>query len=201
MSADSLKAYQAERSTATRPPMPVTKQEATNNPARSVYKNTDSYMQNRTTVVKNYYNNHPGISGMNYGMRPNYGIFDSNFLTGMIMGYVGSNLINNSMWMYSHRNEPWYQSYRSDLNAQAANNAELQAKVAAMDAEIAKLQAANAVPQSKNTLPENVDPALAIAPEAMIAADEHNEGMSWGWALGFFSFGLALAFITIRLFK
>jgi len=201
VSADTLKAYQDERKTASKPPMPVTKTETVNNPARTTYKNTDTYMQNRTTAVKNYQNTYPDISRYNSGMRPNYGVFDSNFLTGMMLGYIGSGLVNNSMWMYSHMNEPWYQSYRADLNAQAANNAELKAKVAAMDAEIAKLQESETSLTSTNTLPKEVDPALAIAPEAMFADDEPSSGMSWWWSVVFIIIGITVAVVAIKIFK
>lgn len=205
LSADSLKAYQAERSTATKPPQPINKSDAVNNPARDTYKNTDTYMSNRGTVVKNYHNTNPNITGHTAGLHPNYGIWDSSFLTGMIMGYLGTSLLHNSMWMYSHMNEPWYKNYRADLETQAANNAELRSKLTAMDAEIAKLKAENATPHKPNVIPTGIDPALAIAPEAMIIADDKHDGMSWWWALGFFSIGLTFAgfafFAIVKLSK
>ena len=200
MSQDSLKAYQAERATATKPPQAVNTADAKNNPARSTYQNTDQYMNKRTTIINNYNNTHPGWSSMGYGMYPNYGMWSNSFLTGMVMGYVGTSLLSNAMWMYSHSHEPWYPSYRADLEAQAANNAELRAKLAAMDAEVIKLKAQNAQPQPVNTLPNGVDPALAIAPETMMAADA-DSGMSWWWAIAFFGIGLGAALITIKLFK
>ena len=69
-----------------------------------------------------------------------------------------------------------------------------------MDAEVIKLKAQNAQPQPVNTLPNGVDPALAIAPETMMAADT-DSGMSWWWAIAFFGIGLGAALITIKLFK
>lgn len=200
MSQDSLKAYQAERATASKPPQTINTADAKNNPARSTYKNTDQYMSNRTTIVSNYYNTYPGLGGITYHMHPNYGIYDSGFLTGMVMGYVGGSIINNAMWMYSHSHEPWYSGYRADLEAQAANNADLRARLNQMDAEMAKLKAQNVQPQPVNTLPTGVDPALAIAPEAMMTADA-DEGMSWWWAVVFFGVGLLAALIAVKLFK
>ena len=56
MSQDSLKAYQAERANATKPPQAVNTADAKNNPARSTYQNTDQYMNKRTTIINNYNN-------------------------------------------------------------------------------------------------------------------------------------------------
>lgn len=201
ISADSYKAYQAERNNASKPPQPVHATDVKNNPARATYQNTDQYMNKRTTIINNYNNTHPGWGSMGQGMSPNYGMWSNSFLTGMIMGYVGTSLLSNSMWMYSHMREPWYPSYRADLETQAANNAELKSKLAAMDVEIEKLRVQNAHPLQTNTLPENVDPALAIAPEIMMAPEEHSDGMSWWYAPFFFTIGLGAAFLTVKLFK
>lgn len=201
MSADSYKAYQAERNLASKPPQPVHAADVKNNPAKATYKNADQYMAKRTTIVNNYNTAHPGWGSMGSGMYPNYGMWSNSFLTGMVMGYVGTSLLSNSMWMYSHRNEPWYPSYRADLEAQAASNAELKSKLAAMDAEIDALKAKNATPLQINTLPENVDPALAIAPEIMIADENSSNGMSWWYAPLFFSVGLGAAFFVVKLLK
>ena len=201
MSAASLKAYQAERNSISKPPQPVHSSDIKNNPARSTYQNTDQYMNKRTTIVNNYNNTYPGWEAMGYGMNSNYGMWSNSFLTGMVMGYVGTNLASNSMWMYSHMREPWYPSYRADLEVQAANNAELKSKLAAMDAEIVNLNAKNAQPLQTNSIPESIDPALAIAPEVMMAADEQSGGMSWWFALLFFAVGLGAALFAIKLFK
>lgn len=200
MSQDSLKAYKAERANATKPPQPVHSADVKNNPARSTYQNADQYMNKRTTIVNNYNSTYPGWGSMGYGMSPNYGMWSNSFLTGMIMGYVGTSLLSNSMWMYSHMHEPWYPSYRADIEAQAANNADLRAKLAAMDAEVAKLKAQNAQPQQQNTLPPGVDPALAVAPEIMMANDDH-DGMSWWWAPVFFVIGIGAAGFALSLRK
>lgn len=201
LSADSLKAYQAERNAASKPPQPINKTDTVNNPAKSTYKDANQYMNKRSTVINDYHTNNPSVTTINRGMSPNYGMYDSNFLTGMIMGYLGTSMLQNSMWMYSHMNEPWYKSYRADLDAQAANNAELKAKIAAMDAEVAKLKEQNAQPQEKNVIPKEIDPALAIAPEAMILDDEHNSGISWWYAPIFFLVGVGAAFFVFKLLK
>jgi hypothetical protein len=201
LSADSLKAYQAERNSAAKPPQPINKTDTVNNPARSTYKNADQYMNKRTTVINNYHTNNPNVTSINRGMSPNYGMYDSNFLTGMVMGYLGTSMLQNSMWMYSHMNEPWYKSYRADLDTQAANNAELKAKIAAMDAEVAKLKEQNTQPHEKNIIPKEIDPALAIAPEAMILDDEHNNGISWWYAPLFFLVGVGATFFVFKLLK
>ena len=86
----------------------------------------------------------------------------------MVMGYVGSSMIHNASWWAAQQNQPWYPAYRADLERQAADNAELRAKVSQLDLEVAAQRAAGNVAQA-NSLPPGVNPALAISPEAVVA--------------------------------
>lgn len=142
--------------------------------------NTDTYYQQRTVVVNQYRNSYPNVYVVSHNLHPNYGIYDSGFLTGMFMGYLGSSMIHNATWLASQQNQPWYNSYRADLDRQAATNAELRAKIAEMDAEIARQKAAGNVAAS-NSVPQGVNPALAIAPEAVMAATPENTSWVWLW--------------------
>ena len=180
-----MQAYQAERQAAKQPPMPVPKNDPVYNNVKSSFGgNVDTYYQRRTVVYHTYTTSHPDIIYINSYMHPNYGVYDSGFLTGMFMGYVGASLTQNAMWMMSQQNQPWYSSYRADLDRQALQNAELRHHMAEMDAEIAKLRAQN-TQVSVNTLPPGVDASLAIAPEAVIDNQPDNTThYIWLWAFG-----------------
>ena len=182
MSNDSLKQYQAERAAARNPPQPVDVGSVRRDPsftsATSRYTSVDSYMTARNTNIVVYRNAHPDVYIYTGNMYPNYGAYDSGFLVGMTLGYVGSAAANNA-WLYAHMNDPWYNQYHADMVHQAQDNAELRAKLEAQDAELARIRASGVEPNPRQGLPAGVDPSVAIAPEAMIAnasiSQESNE--------------------------
>ena len=189
MSSNSLNAYQAERSGSTRPPQPVAAAAVRGNPtytnaSRAWGGNVDTYYSRRTTVITTYHSSYPGVFVVSRGLYPNYGIYDSGFLTGMFMGYMGASMIHNASWLASQQSQPWYPNYRADLERQAQTNAELRDKIATMDAEIARQRASGNVAHP-GTLPQGVDPAFAMAPEAVIAAapDRSTGNPTWVWLL------------------
>jgi len=192
MSAQSLAAYQAERSQAQHPPTKVEPSEAKNNPAQNQYRgNMDRYMTSRTTIVNNYRTTYPQVYSYSYGLHPNYGMYDSSFLTGMVIGAFGGALIDRATWMYSHQHDPWYRNYRADLDAQAVNNADLRLKLAEMDARIAQLNAQKAAPLAPTALPQGIDSSFAVAPEGMMANDESGHSFVWFLVGGFILAGMA----------
>lgn len=202
MSASSLQAYQAERTQARTPPMPVNTNQVRNDPVYSSARNSfggnaDTYYRQRTEVYTVYRQRYPDVVVINQNLRPNYGIYDSGFLTGMVMGYVGSSMIHNATWMAAQQNQPWYPQYRADLERQAQSNAELRAKLAAMDEEIVKLKAQN-IPTTASKLPEGVNPALAIAPEAVIADTPEKSSYWWLWGLLGFGVGAGIVVLIMR---
>jgi hypothetical protein len=160
--------------------------------------NADGYYSRRTVAYGNYRASHPDVSAVTNNMRPNYGIYDSGFLTGMMLGYMGSSMIHNASWMYAQHNQPWYPAYRADLERQAVDNAELRAKMNAMDAEIAKLKAQGAQPQTANSLPPGVDPAMAIAPEAVWADAPDDPSYTWLWIVLAAIAGGSLVWFVVR---
>jgi hypothetical protein len=204
VSSNSLSAYQAERANARTPPSPVSTQQVRSDPvynsARNSFGgNTDRYFSQRTTVVNNYRSSHPDVYVINAGIRPNYGIYDSGFLTGMMMGYVGGSIIHNATWMYAQQHQPWYPSYRADLERQAVDNAELRGRITQMDAEINRLRTQGVQPTATTSLPQGVDPALAIAPEAVIADSPEKNSHTWLWImLGIIGGGVAVWFVMRR---
>ena len=181
-STDTLRAYRAERESATRPPQPVARTEVRQNPVftdarRSYGGNTDAYMRQRTIDYGSYRDRHPEVFRATQNMQPNYGIFDSNFLTGMMMGVIGTSLYDRATWMNSQQTQPWYPQYRSDLERQARDNADLRYRLDEMDREMARVRAANNH-VTVSALPAGVSPSIAIAPEAVIA-DADDSGMHW----------------------
>lgn len=173
MSGSAFSAYQADRRAAKLPPQGVNVTAARTDPTFSAathrYSSVNSYMAARSTSMSAYRQAHPNVYIIANNMHPNYGAYDSSFLTGMIFGVIGSEAANAN-WLYMHQNDPWYAQYHADLVQQAQNNAELQAKLNAMDAQMAALRDQHVViNQATSQLPAGIDPSLAIAPEAMIA--------------------------------
>jgi len=203
MSASSLQAYQAERSRAQQPPTPVTPQQVLKDPvyanARTSFGgNPDRYWSQRTNTINNYRTAHPEVFTYSQNMRPNYGIFDSSFLTGMMVGAIGTGLHDRATWMASQQHQPWYPQYRADLEQQAKDNAELRARLDEMDREINIIRAQNKVPQQPQNLPQGVDPTMAISPEAVNAdaASKINRGSGYIWAWIIIGLGITGAVIV-----
>jgi len=190
-----------------RPPQPVSTSSVRSSPvyasvSRSWGGNADSYYARRTTVYTSYRTSYPSVFIVTHNMYPNYGMYDSGFLTGMFMGYLGSSMVQNAAWLAAQQNEAWYASYRADLDRQAIDNQELREKLAAMDAEIARQRAAGNVAQA-GSLPDGVDPALAVAPEAVNAVEPEKEqqssggGVSWIWVVVGVIVGAVVAFFVL----
>ena len=95
---------------------------------------------------------------------PSYGVLDGVFL-GMMLQHAMQP--NYAAFAYHHQSDPGYQAWRADMEAEARQNAEVKAKLAAMDAEIAKLKAQN-VPVQANYVPPEVPPSVVLAPAAVV---------------------------------
>lgn len=183
MSSSSLKSYQADRANAKMPQAPIDSTAVKSDPAyiaaRRTYGNVDDYMAQRTNYYNVYRTQHPNIVVYSHNMYPYYGTYDNSFLLGMVFGYLGSNTASNAAWFYSHENDPWYSQWRADLNRQAQDNAELKSKLDNVDAEVAQLKTQGTAPVVK-PIPDGIDSSIAIAPEAMLAADSTNTSeTSW----------------------
>jgi hypothetical protein len=189
MSTNSLEQYRKERAEATAPPKPVNAEQVRRDPvfteARRNYGNVDDYMAQRNRHVQDYRSRYPEAYRYNQGMSPNYGMFDSNFLMGLMLGHLGSSSNSNAVWMDSQRDQEWYRQWRADMDKKAAENAELKSRLARMDSEMAEIRSRNDAPKA-TALPAGVPGSLAIAPEAVIAAeDPGKKGIGWLWiALG-----------------
>lgn len=179
MSATSLTAYQSERANAKQPPMPLAPADTRNNPAyanasRAYGGNVDTYMANRQTSYSSYRTSNQSTFLIVHEIRPNYGIYDSGFLTGMIMGAVIGNVVANhnadmqrAAWLNAQQNQAWYPQYMADLRTQAETNAQLRERLAYMEGQQA-LARSQGVTVDATQLPQGVDPSIAIAPEAVI---------------------------------
>lgn len=192
MSTDSYRAYQAERAAAQRPPTPVSTNEVRRDPvftsARTTYGgDTDRYMRERQTNYSAYRRDNPQVFVITQDMRPNYGMYDSGFLTGMMLGSIGQQA-QNAAWLAAQQNQPWYPAYRADLERQARDNAELRSRMAAMDAEMATLRQ-NGQVRPVTSLPAGIDASVALAPEAVIA---DSSGSGWGFWTWFFMIGFIM---------
>ena len=196
MSRDSLSAYYAERNRFNRPPTNFNKDAVKTDPlvqsTRRQYPRIDDYMQNRTRQMQTYNNRYPETQRYNQTMSPNYGMFDSNFLMGMLLGHWTSNSNNNNnssaAWLSSQRDQEWYKTWRADLEKAAKENSELRAKIEEMDRQIAELKPSD---KPASVLPEGVPASLAVAPEAVIVDAYEDHSFPWGWSLFMAFLGLA----------
>lgn len=186
MSRDSLSQYQRERAEATAPPKPVNADQIRRDPvfteSRRQYSSVDDYMSQRRRHVEDYRQRYPEAYRYNQGMSPNYGMFDSNFLMGLMLGHLGSSSNSNAAWMNSQRDQEWYRQWRADLDKKAQENSELKARLERMDSEMAELRSQKDK-LSTTALPQGVPGSLAIAPDAVIAAEDKYNGIGWMWIL------------------
>lgn len=98
--------------------------------------------------------------------RPSYGAYAGAFLGGMLLDRIMQP--SYAEWAYSHANDPGFQAWYGDMQRQAADNADLRAKLGELDQQIAALKARNA-PVSE-ALPDDVDPSLVVAPQTVMLA-------------------------------
>ncbi len=94
---------------------------------------------------------------VHYGA-PSYGIWDALFLWSI--------LDLHHDWAYYHRDDPAYEAWRRDADRLAQDNADLQAKLAAMDRDVAAIKEKQ-VPPDPNYLPPGVAPDVALAAEVV----------------------------------
>ena len=92
---------------------------------------------------------------------PRYGMFDGLFL-GYMLGHAFTP--HYSAMAYHHRHDPGMKAYLEDMEAQAADNAEIRAQLDALNAEVARLEG---TPIDPNYLPPGVDPDLVLAPDVV----------------------------------
>jgi hypothetical protein len=181
MSADTLKTYRADRDALKTPPQPINMKAAAADPAfrtaRARYgSDVNTYTTNHYHYYDGYRTHYPSVYGFYHNsiyIHPNYGVYDSGFLTGMWLGAMGESA-GNALWLMAHENDPWYIQYHQDmmLQAQASNDYAMQQKINDMDHQIAQLKAQNASTAGVQALPPGVDTAAAIAPEAMVDASD-----------------------------
>jgi hypothetical protein len=195
MSTNSLEQYRKERAEAKAPPKPVNAEQVRRDPVftetRRNYGSVDDYMSQRSRHVQDYRQRYPEAYRYNQGMSPNYGMFDSNFLMGLMLGHLGSSSNSNAAWLNSQRDQEWYRQWRADLDRKAVENSDLKERLGRMDAEMAELRLQNANTTAPS-LPAGVPGSLAIAPEAVIAAeDRDSKGISWFWYIAGFTLLIA----------
>ena len=143
------------------------------NSADSYYSSRNAALQRAPASVRESFENPPSyvVAG-----RPSYGAYAAAFLGGALL----ANIMQPSyaQWAYSHSNDPGYQAWRTDMEKQAADNADLRAKLATLDDQVNQLKAKNA--PVTEALPSDVDPALVVAPQTALLATESASHV-WRW--------------------
>lgn len=191
MSRDSLQKYMQERNAFGKAPAVFDKGAVRSDPVvrqtKAQYPKIDDYMQSRSREREAYTARHPETARYTQTMQPNYGMFDSNFLMGMLLGHwtgsSGSNNNNNAAnaeWLKSQSNQEWYTHWRADLERASKENAELKSRIQDLDKQMAEIK--TTTPPVK-ALPDGVPSSLALAPEAMIVDAYENHSFPWGWTL------------------
>lgn len=141
--------------------------------ADAYYAARSSALERASPTVRMYYE-HPPVYVL--AGRPSYGAYAGAFLGGMLLDRIMQP--SYAEWAYSHANDPGYQAWYADMQNQAADNADLRAKLAQLDQQVAALKAQNA--PVTETLPDGVDPSLVVAPQTVMLATA--KSTSW-WPL------------------
>lgn len=90
---------------------------------------------------------------------PAYGMFDGLFL-GYMLGHAMTP--HYSAFAYHHQNDEGMKAWMEEMEAQAAENAEIRAQLNLLKAEMAKLEG---TPIDPSFLPAGIDPDLVLAPD------------------------------------
>ena len=115
-----------------------------------------------------YRNNNPWTPpAYAYHSAPSFGMWDALFWW-MVLDKITEP--SHAAAAYNNANDPGFQAWRREADRQAADNAELKAKLDAMDAKLASMQGQPRVP---GTLPQGVPAAVALAPEVAVAPHEN----------------------------
>lgn len=194
MSRDALAQYDTDRQRSTQPPQAVAA-ESRSTPvwgqATRDYHSMDDYYAARRRARAGW-EQPPAIIVQH--MAPNYGIWDVAFMS-MLMSNI--NRPGYADWAAAHQNDADYRRWRDDAERAAKDNAELRGRLDAMDERMRTADATST--QARASLPPGVEPAAAIAPEAMVdnpfgaatstdaaaSTKAHKSGSGfWKWMLG-----------------
>jgi hypothetical protein len=166
VSSSTYKKMNSYSSSYSKPPLTVNKNSYSTpvyNHMYSTYGSVDGYYSARQRDIGGWYNRYPEPSYV-YHMHPNYGVYDSYFMWLILANAMQPSYSN---WAYSHQNDPSYQSWYSDEQAQAQNNTQVAQQLATLNAQVAALKAKNAPIQADDVLPTGVTPDIAISPSAV----------------------------------
>ena len=162
MSGNALAQYEADRQRSKLPPQPVAT-EARNAPAFSQatrdYHSMDDYYAARQRGRQGW--EQPPQVVMQQ-MSPNYGMWDVLFLSTLMSNI---NRPGYADWASAHRDDPDYRHWREDADRAANDNADMRHRLDEMDARMHTADPTSS--QASAALPPGVEPAAAIAPEAM----------------------------------
>lgn len=140
----------------------------TNRAYEKTYGNNAVFNRARTVDSSTYYDRRQRYySGWDaptyvYAGSPSYGMWDAMFMYMML-----DNMNDASRFAHNHASDPGYQEWRREAEALAKDNAELQAKLAALDTQTATLAG---TPVDPSFLPAGTDPDIALSQAARVSA-------------------------------
>lgn len=180
---DRYKQDVAERQRSGAPPAPqpdaaAVRSDPVYTQSRSRWGNLDSYYAERDRELTRLRAQPQVVVIHREYFRPSYGSYDPTFLTMMLTHAADANYYR---WAYAHQYDPAYQQFHADAMRAAQNDADLRDRLASLDAQVATLQAEKAVPQPAAQLPDGVSPAVALAPDAVVAAAAPVPSAGHGW--------------------
>jgi len=96
-----------------------------------------------------------------YGLRPAYGLWDTRFLGFMLWRIAFDQ--EYALMYYNHMQEPEFIEWRQEMDAMAAENADLREQLAAMDQRVAQLEG---TPRNPAYVPQNAGD-VALSPDVI----------------------------------
>lgn len=144
-----------------------------------------------------------------YNYSSSFGMWDGLFLW-MMIDQIGDANRHDAEMYYHHQNDPGMQEWRANAEKEAANNADLKAKLAALDQKV-KTMEAQGVKRDESFVPDGAGAAV-LAPEVAekalpeqtpedFKAAEAQGGYSWFFWFVILGGGAALTLVVIAMFK
>ena len=136
------------------------------------YDRYDDWSRARTSYYGSYGWSAPPYA---YQSSPSFGAFDA-----MALWFLLDNLRRPGYadFFHNHRDDPGYQSWRSEADRLARDNAELRGKLQTLDGELAQR---SGQPRDPSYVPPGMDPSIAMAARGAVRPAQAPQSSGYGW--------------------
>jgi hypothetical protein len=136
------------------------------------YDRYDDWSRARSTYYGGYGWSAPSYA---YQSRPSFGAFDA-----MALWFLLDNLRRPGYadFFHNHRDDPGYQSWRSEADRLARDNTDLRGKLQALDGELAQR---SDQPRDPSYVPPGMDPSIATAARGAVRPAQPPQPGGYGW--------------------